>query len=52
VRVVREYAEIAGVHVPVAMRSTADVLIVGASTFEMTYQYEEINGQVVRGVGR
>jgi hypothetical protein len=52
VRVVREYAEIAGVHVPVAMRSTADVLIVGASTFEMTYQYDEINGQVVRGVGR
>jgi hypothetical protein len=52
VRVVREYAEIAGVHVPVAMRSTADVLIVGASTFEMTYQYEEINGRAIRGQSR
>ncbi|HUL72872.1 MAG TPA: hypothetical protein VLT86_07210 [Vicinamibacterales bacterium] len=49
VRVVREYAEITGVHVPVSMRSVADVLIVGASTFEMTYQYDEINGQAVRG---
>ncbi len=52
VHVVREYAEIAGVHVPVAMRSAADVLIVGASTFEMTYQYDEINGQAVRSGSR
>ena len=47
VRVLREYARIAGVHVPVAMSSTADVLIVGASTFSMTYQYVEINGAPV-----
>jgi hypothetical protein len=47
VRVERQYDEIGGVHVPIAMRSTADVLLVGTSTFEMTYQYEEINGQPV-----
>lgn len=47
VRVVREYAEIAGVHVPVGMRSVADVLIVGQSTFAMTYRYQEINGQAI-----
>jgi hypothetical protein len=44
VRVMREYARISGVHVPVSMRSTADVLVVGSSTFSMTYQYAEING--------
>jgi hypothetical protein len=44
VRVLREYARVDGVHVPVAMSSTADVLIVGISTFSMTYQYVEING--------
>jgi hypothetical protein len=48
VHIVREYAEIAGVHVPVSMRSVADVLIVGSSTFEMTYAYDEINGQPVK----
>ena len=34
-------------HVPVSMSSTADVLIVGASTFSMTYRYTEINGKTV-----
>jgi hypothetical protein len=48
VHIVREYAEIDGVHVPVSMRSVADVLIVGSSTFEMTYEYDEINGQPVK----
>lgn len=48
VHIVREYAEIAGVHVPISMRSVADVLIVGSSTFEMTYEYDEINAQLVR----
>jgi hypothetical protein len=43
VRVLREYGRIGGVHVPVAMSSTADVLIVGISTFSMIYQYVEIN---------
>lgn len=47
VRIVRDYARVEGVHVPVSMRSTADVLIVGASSFSMTYHYEEINGRHV-----
>jgi hypothetical protein len=44
VRILREYARVEGVHVPVAMSSTANVLIVGASSFSMTYKYVEING--------
>jgi hypothetical protein len=47
VRVVRAYDRVEGVHVPVSMSSTADVLIVGASTFSMTYRYVEINGKPV-----
>ena len=47
VRVVREYDRVEGVHVPVGMRSTADVLIVGSSSFAMTYRYVEINGKPV-----
>jgi hypothetical protein len=47
VRVVREYNRVGGVHVPVSMSSTADVLIVGASTFSMTYRYAEINGKQI-----
>jgi hypothetical protein len=47
VRIVREYETIDGVHVPVSMRSTADVLLAGASTFSMTYKYVTINGQPV-----
>ncbi len=46
VRIVREYSRLEGVHVPVAMKSTADVLIVGASSFSMTYRYVEINGRM------
>lgn len=47
VRVVREYDRVEGVHVPVRMSSTADVLVVGASTFSMTYRYSEINGKQI-----
>jgi hypothetical protein len=47
VEVVRQYARIAGVRVPVNMHSTARVLIVGTSTFTMSYQYESINGRAV-----
>jgi len=49
VRIVREYGRLEGVRVPVAMRSTADVLIVGPSSFTMTYRYTEINGMKVGG---
>jgi len=48
VHVVREYARIAGVHVPVSMKSTASVFIVGRSEFEMTYTYAEINGTPIQ----
>jgi hypothetical protein len=47
VRITREYSRIDGVHVPTAMQSTADVLIVGSSQFAMTYRYTEINGHPV-----
>lgn len=47
VEVVRKYVRVGGVRVPVAMHSTADVLIAGRSTFEMTYEYDSINGQPV-----
>jgi hypothetical protein len=43
VHVVRQYARVDGVRVPVAMESTADVLLVGRSTFSMRYEYEAIN---------
>ncbi|HEX4347519.1 MAG TPA: hypothetical protein VHZ73_08095 [Vicinamibacterales bacterium] len=48
VKIVREYARVGGVRVPVSMRSTADVLMVGASVFSMTYRYTEINGSPVQ----
>jgi hypothetical protein len=47
VHVVREYDRIAGVHVPVSMKSEADVLIVGSSSFSMDYKYAEINGKPI-----
>lgn len=47
VRVVRRYGRVAGVRVPLAMESTAQVLIVGTSSFAMTYAYEMVNGQDV-----
>jgi hypothetical protein len=47
VKIQREYARVEGVHVPVAMSSTANVLIVGESTFSMKYKYVEVNGTPV-----
>jgi hypothetical protein len=47
VRIVRRYARTAGVRVPMSMESTAKVLIVGTSTFAMTYSYLSINGEPV-----
>jgi hypothetical protein len=44
VDVVRRYERIAGVRVPVAFESVANVLVAGRSTFRMTYEYESING--------
>lgn len=50
VEVVREYQRIAGVRVPVRMRSRAWVRFAGQSTLEITYAYEEINGEPVAAV--
>jgi hypothetical protein len=47
VTIVRRYERIAGVRVPVALESTAHVLVAGRSTMTMTYEYETVNGQRV-----
>lgn len=47
VDVVRKYDRIGGVRVPVEITSVAQVFIAGRSTFQMTYEYETINGQRV-----
>jgi hypothetical protein len=47
VRVDRRYARVGGVRVPVSMTSTAQVFVVGESTFSMAYSYLAINGEPV-----
>ncbi len=47
VQIVREYDRVGGIHVPVSMKSTADVLVVGKSLFSMDYKYAEINGRKI-----
>ena len=48
VQIVRRYARINGVRVPVETQSVARLLLVGRSTFSMTYEYASINGTPVR----
>ena len=47
VEVVGHYERIAGVRLPVAFESVANVVIAGRSTFTMTYDYETVNGQQI-----
>lgn len=47
VTVVRRYGRFAGVALPTAIESTADVKMLGTSTFSMRYRYHEVNGRVV-----
>jgi hypothetical protein len=47
VEVVRRYARIAGVRVPVFMESVAHVRLAGRSTFTMIYDYESVNGTLL-----
>jgi hypothetical protein len=47
VQVTRHYARIDGVRVPIELQLNADVLLVGDSTFAMTYQYASINGRQI-----
>jgi hypothetical protein len=48
----RSYSPIAGTMMPVAIESTADVRIAGLSKFEMTYDYEMVDGQAVHTSAR
>ena len=43
VEIVRRYQRLAGVRMPVALESAANLLIGGRSTFRMTYEYESVN---------
>jgi hypothetical protein len=47
VDIVRWFRRIAGVRMPIAVESVANVRIAGRSTFRMTYDYESVNGQRV-----
>lgn len=47
VNIVRRYARIGGVRVPVATETTAKVKFVGTSQLQVLYDYETINGQPV-----
>lgn len=47
VDIVRRYARIGGIRVPVVTESTANVRIAGRSEFRMTYTYQMINGREV-----
>jgi hypothetical protein len=47
VDIVRRYARVGGIRVPVLTESTANVRIAGRSAFKMTYTYHMINGRDV-----
>jgi hypothetical protein len=47
VDIVRWYGRFAGIRMPVALETVANVLVAGRSTFRMTYEYESVNGQRV-----
>ena len=48
VDIVRKYARIHNAVMPVALESTAHVTFLGAASFRMTYDYQEIDGRLVR----
>ena len=47
VNIVRRYAKIGGVRVPVATETTAKVKFVGTSQLQVFYDYESVNGRTV-----
>lgn len=47
VTVVKRFARIGGVSLPVVVESLADVRMVGKSTFSMRYSYSAVNGRSV-----
>ena len=48
VNIVRRYARIGGVRVPIATETTAKVKMVGTSKLQVTYDYVSVNGKPVR----
>jgi hypothetical protein len=52
VDIVRRYARVGGIRVPVSTESTANVRIAGRSAFKMTYTYQMINGRDVTDSAR
>lgn len=52
VDILRRYERIAGVRVPVAVESTANVRVAGLSTFTISYEYESVNGTRVGSPSR
>lgn len=52
VKVVRRYARLDGVSVPVSVESTARLKIAGASYMTVAYEYETVNGRPVSVAGR
>jgi hypothetical protein len=45
VQITRWYVRFAGIRMPTALESVANVRIAGVSTFRMTYEYESVNGE-------
>jgi len=52
VNIVRRFAKIDGVQVPVSTESIAKVKFAGQSRLDVTYEYESINGRPVSSQGR
>lgn len=52
VKIVRRYARLDGVSVPVSVESTARIKIAGASYMKVEYEYETVNGRAVSVAGR
>lgn len=52
VHIVRHFAIVDGVRVPIALESVAKVKIVGQSTMAVAYEYESINGRTVPAAAR
>lgn len=48
VNIVRRYARIGGVRVPIETETTAKVKMVGTATLQVLYDYESVNGRPVR----
>lgn len=47
VAVIRDYAQVGGLSVPVSVESLADVKMAGKARFVMVYEYESLNGRPV-----